>query len=230
VKTDSIHLDRDGLKFLRELEKHNNREWFQGQKERYERSLRDPVVAFVGALAPRLAKLSKQFVVDARPVGGSVSRIHRDVRFSADKSPYKTGVFAHFRHGSAEKGGAPGFYLHIEPGRSAAGGGVWQPEPPALKKIRDGIVTSSQEWKRATSGVALGSTCSMSGASLKRVPPGYDPSHPHAEDLKRKDFAVSTSIADDDLVGDGAIDAVAAALKNAAPLVKFVSRALGIPY
>jgi uncharacterized protein (DUF2461 family) len=73
---------------------------------------------------------------------------------------------------------------------------VWQPEPKALKKLRDKIAGDPKGWGRATTGGALGSTCRMAGESLKRPPAGYDPAHPFIEDIKRKDFAISTPLTD----------------------------------
>jgi uncharacterized protein (TIGR02453 family) len=85
----------DLFRFLRELKAHNNRDWFQANKERYERSLRDPFLQLVSDLGPRLKAISAQFVADPKPVGGSMMRIYRDTRFSKDKTPYKTAVMAH---------------------------------------------------------------------------------------------------------------------------------------
>jgi uncharacterized protein (TIGR02453 family) len=128
------------FQFLRELATHNDKDWFQTNKHRYEADARRPVLRFVEEFATQLRTISRHFEADPRPVGGSMFRIHRDTRFSKDKSPYKTNVGAHFPHRTAGKDvHAPGFYLHLEPGGSTGGGGLWHPDGPALKKVRDRI-------------------------------------------------------------------------------------------
>ena len=128
--------------FLRELRENNNREWFQANKGRYEADVRDPLLRFIADFALPLHELSTHFVADPRPVGGSLFRIYRDVRFSKDKSPYKTQAAAHFRHERGKDVHAPGFYLHLEPDDVFAGAGIWHPDMKSLTKIRDAIVAN----------------------------------------------------------------------------------------
>src|SRR6185503_15346549 len=171
------------FRFLADLKRHNDRAWFQSNRERYESAVRLPLLRFIADLAPLLRKTSRQFEADPTPVGGSMFRIHRDTRFSKDKSPYKTHAAAHFRHrASRDDVHTPGFYLHLEPGRSFAAAGLWRPEAASLKKVRDAIVRQPGKWRQARAGLAL------EGETLKRPPRGYDAEHPHLEDLKRKDF------------------------------------------
>src|SRR2546425_889766 len=105
------------FRFLRDLRKNNERDWFLAHKEIYERDVREPALAFISAFAAALRKISPHLVADPRPTGGSLFRIHRDVRFGADKRPYKTHVGIHFCHAGAAGAHAPGFYLHLQPGR-----------------------------------------------------------------------------------------------------------------
>ncbi|HZS39005.1 MAG TPA: TIGR02453 family protein, partial [Polyangia bacterium] len=114
----------DLFRFLRELAANNNREWFNDNKQRYEQSVRDPFLRFVGDLAPRLKKISPRFVADPKPVGGSMMRIYRDTRFAKDKSPYKTAVMAHFWHDKGKEGATPAFFMRVQPGDSSVGGGI----------------------------------------------------------------------------------------------------------
>ena len=102
------------FKFLRELNKNNTREWFQANKDRYETDVRNPMLGFIADFAPYLEGLSPQFVAEPRRSGGSMFRIHRDTRFSKDKSPYKTHAAAQFGHARGKDVHAPGFYLHLE--------------------------------------------------------------------------------------------------------------------
>ena len=216
------------FRFLRDLKTHNERAWFQANKQRYEADVQVPFLRLIADLAPALKKIGGGFIADPSPNGGSMMRIYRDIRFSKDKSPYKTYVAAHFWHARGKPGATPGYYLHLEPGNSVLGGGIWQPEPKALKKIRDKIAGDSNGWRRATTGGPLGSTCSMAGESLKRPPAGYDPAHPFIEDIKRKDFAISTPLTDQEVTGDDFRNLVLQKLRATAPFVLFVSNAVGL--
>src|SRR5919202_3583155 len=119
------------FEFLADLQANNDREWFSANRRRYEEHLLEPALDFVEAFAPRLEELSPHFRADARASGGSLFRIHRDTRFSKDKSPYKTNVGIHFRHERAKDAHAPGYYLHIGPEDVFAGGGIWHPATDA---------------------------------------------------------------------------------------------------
>jgi uncharacterized protein (TIGR02453 family) len=94
----NAHFSRDLFSFLGELRSNNRREWFEANRARYERNVREPMLAFISDFAPLLRKISPKLVADPRPSGGSMFRIHRDVRFSPDKRPYKTHVAARFSH------------------------------------------------------------------------------------------------------------------------------------
>src|SRR5277367_6255254 len=127
----TAYFTADLMRFLTELKAHNNRDWFNENKERYEQSVRDPFLRFVAELRPRLKQISPHFVADAKPMGGSMMRIYRDTRFSKDKTTYKTGVMAHFWHDRGKEGATPAFFLRIRPGDSSVGAGIWQPESVA---------------------------------------------------------------------------------------------------
>lgn len=187
-------IPRDVFRFYVELAKNNNREWFQRNKVRYQESVRDPLLQFVSDVGPHLLRINPHFVADPRPVGGSLFRIHRDVRFSRDKSPYKTHAGLRFPHEDGKNVHAPGYYLHLEPGSVFAGAGVWHPDSVTLRRLRDAIVADPAGWRRAVSTKGFRERCRLGGDSLKTAPKGYDPHHPCIEDLKRKDFvAYATS-------------------------------------
>jgi uncharacterized protein (TIGR02453 family) len=226
----TAHFTPDFFRFLRDLAAHNDREWFQANKARYEQSVRDPFLRLVTDLQPRLRKLSPHLVADPRPVGGSMMRIHRDTRFAKDKSPYKTAVMARFWHDRGKEGATPSFFLRLAPGESIVGAGMWQPEPEALHRIRTAIVDDSKRWKRLKETRVLGSPCHFAGESLKRPPQGFDPAHPFIEDLKRKDFATTVPLADRTVASEGFLDELTAALKAEAPFLAFVTEAVGLPF
>ena len=218
------------FQFLRELRQHNDREWFLANKERYESAVRDPFLRLIADLGPRLKTVSPNFLADPRPVGGSMMRIYRDLRFSKDKTPYKTFVAAHVGHKDAADGAGPAFYLRLEPGGSAVGGGVWRPPPPVLREIRDAIVAKPSKWQKAVAGRSFRSGCGMVGESLKKAPSGYDPDHRFIEDIKRRDFATSTSLEDRTISGGDLMDALMQRLRTIAPFMRFLTEALGLRF
>src|SRR4029078_11289727 len=159
--------------FLRELAAHNDRNWFAANKQRYERSSGQPALQFINDFAAPLAKFAPHLAADPRPVGGSMFRIHRDTRFSKDKSPYKPRGALHFFHESTKAAASvPGFYLPLQPGESFAAAGIWHPDPAALGKIREHIAGGDAEWKALRK-----SKLPIEGGSLKRPPRGFDANH-----------------------------------------------------
>src|SRR2546425_1782317 len=130
------HVTRELFGFLEELRRHNNREWFNANKERYLAEVRDPLLAFVAAIGPKLARISPYIVADARP-SGSLLRIYRDTRFTRDKTPYKTNAALRFGLASGRSVEAPGYYLHLEPRHVFMGAGMWRPSAEALRAIRE---------------------------------------------------------------------------------------------
>ncbi|HEY3351932.1 MAG TPA: DUF2461 domain-containing protein [Polyangia bacterium] len=216
------------FRFLRELRENNRRDWFEQHRDRYEDAARQPMLRFLTDLGPRLRRVAPEFQVDPRPVGGSMMRIHRDVRFAKDKSPYKTALAAHFGHEAGADEACPAFYLHVAPDDCAAGAGVWRPAPPALKQIRDAIVARPDEWRRATRDRQFGSACGLMGEKLARPPKGYDADHPLIEDLKRKDFALCVEISEQQVCAPAFLDDYVAACRALAPFARFLSGAVGL--
>lgn len=215
------------FKFLKELAVHNDREWFNANKQRYVDDVRDPLLQLVSDLGPRLQKVSKNIIADSRPVGGSLFRIHRDTRFAKDKSPYKTYAGMTFRHADGKDVPA-GFYLHVEPGHCFMAAGLWHGQPQALKEIRDAIVAHPGHWKRVVSSRSF--ELDESSDALKRPPRGYDPEHPFVSDLKRKSFTSSTDFGQRDLFENDFLARYAKACKERAPLMEFLCNALGRPW
>jgi uncharacterized protein (TIGR02453 family) len=217
----------DALAFLAELDLHNEREWFERHRGRYEAAVRGPALAFIAAVAKVLPSFSKHFVADPRPVGGSLMRIHRDVRFSSDKRPYKTNIGIHLRHAAGKDVHAPGLYMHIDPSRCFLGAGVWHPEPDMLAMIRQRIVDKPREWAAAT---RLDGDWALEGDSLARPPKGFDPEHEHIVDLKRKDHIAVTTIATSAIRRADLPQTIAARLAHAKDFVRFLCAAADQPF
>jgi uncharacterized protein (TIGR02453 family) len=210
--------------FLRQLKRHNNRDWFAKNKSRYEADVRDPALLFIGGFAPHLARLSAHFVADARPTRGSLFRIYRDTRFAADKRPFKTHVGIHFSHSTGKDAHAPVFYLQLEPDNCFAAAGIWHPDAPALNKVRAAVVREPEQWRKARRNLEL------EGDKLARPPRGFDSSHPFIEDLKMKDFVASVALTEEQVCGAKFTQEYFAACKTMLPLVEFTTRALGLKF
>lgn len=227
---DHAYFNASLFQFLIDLRFNNNREWFQANKKRYEAEVRDPMLHFIADVGPHLETVSKRFVADPRPRGGSLFRIYRDVRFSKDKSPYKTNVGAHFRHEVGRDVHAPGFYLHLEPGQVFVASGVWHPSGSALTKIRDAIVEHPKAWQRVISSKDFCAIGSLGGDSLKRPPKGYEPDHPLIEDLKRKDFIAHANFTEEQPCAPDFMDVFTQTCHTFAPMTKFLTAALELPW
>src|SRR5260370_1112508 len=224
------HFSPQLFKFLRELEKHNNREWFQANKWRYEHFVRDPLLQFIEDFRPRLHQISPHFIADPRPSGGSLLRIYRDMRFRRGQDPYKAMAAGRFPHVAYKERSAPGFYLHLQPKQCFLGAGLWRPDPDTRALVRDAIGQNPKAWKSATTGRAFKTLCTLEGESQKRMPPGYDPKHPYARDLMRKDFITTTLFTDDEVCRMDFLDRLTKACRAAAPFVEFLTRAVGLPW
>ncbi len=216
--------------FLHELRANNRRDWFQAHKERYERDVRDPMLRFISDLGPRLKEISPHLKVDPRPTGGSLFRIYRDVRFSEDKSPYKTHVAARFQHRRGKDVHSPGYYIHLAPEEVFCGAGIWHPDSKSLAKIRKAIAERSDEWRAILAEPGFAEAFEQGGESLKRAPKGYDPEHPMIDQLKRKDFVASFALEPADAAAPGFLDRYTEACAAAEPYVGFLTRALGLEW
>jgi len=212
------------FRFFAQLRRHNDREWFNAHKQRYLDEVRNPLLAFVEMIGPRLRAISAEIEADSRPVGGSLFRIYRDTRFAKDKSPYKTHAGIHFRHRAGKDAHAPGFYLHLEPGDVFMAAGMWLPDSPALKAIREAIDERPSDWKRAKR-IGLDE-----GDALKRVPRGFDPEHPLAEDLKRKSFTSSVSFTEKQACAPDFPARFARACRSRSPLMQFLAKAMDLGF
>ncbi|MFI5255411.1 MAG: DUF2461 domain-containing protein, partial [Candidatus Limnocylindrales bacterium] len=165
----------EAIQFLADLAANNERAWFQPRKADYERLLKEPLVALVAALAERFAASGLPLRADP---ARSPFRIYRDIRFSKDKSPYKTNIGADFPWtgglGGGESRHGMGGYFHIAPGEIFVGGGMWHPEPERLTAWRRAVVSDPKAVHRALDDPAFVKLFgTVNGDALKRVPAGY---------------------------------------------------------
>jgi uncharacterized protein (TIGR02453 family) len=218
--------------FLKDLAENNDREWFNANKDRYEEVVREPALDFIQDFADRLVKISPHFSADPRKQGGSLFRIHRDTRFSKDKTPYKTHTGMQFRHvASQDDVHAPGFYLHIEPGACWAGVGLWRPATQDAAAIREKIAADAAGWKKAAYGKRFTDVYELSdGDKLQRPPKGFDPEHALIEDLKRRDFTAGVKLTQRLVTSEDFLDQYAAMCSAAAPFIRFLCGAVGVAF
>ena len=221
----------DFFAFFTDLAANNERAWFQANKTRYEESVMRPMTLLVADMAPRLLRVSKHYVADPKR---SLFRVYRDVRFSKDKSPYKTHAAAQFRHEVGRDVHAPGFYVHAAPGDIFIGGGMWMPPAPQLKAVRDTIARRTSEWRKTIQDKAFvktyGGLSDAAEYTLKRPPKGYDPAHPAIADLKRTSFVFGIAATEAQAKKPDFIDRIEAAFTAARPPMRFLCKALGLPF
>ena len=178
---------QEGLKFLADLVENNDRDWFAENKQVYLDNIVAPAVAFVENLGDRLQFISPHIQYDTKTNGqGSLMRIYRDVRFSKDKSPYKTWVGIRFWEGAGKKGDCPGFFLWIEADAAGFYTGMYGFPKPLLKAYREAVVDDElgAELDSAIAAVRAAGAYEIGGEHYKKVPRGFDPDHPRADLLK----------------------------------------------
>ena len=210
--------------FLRQLKRHNEREWFAKNKARYQTSIVEPALSFISGFAPYLGRISPHFVADARPTRGSLFRIYRDTRFSPDGRPFKTHVGVHFSHASGKDAHAPVFYLHLEPDSCFVAAGIWHPDNRALTRVRTAIAHDMEQWAKVRKKLIL------EGDKLSRPPRGFDASHPFIDDLKRKDFVTSVPLSEEQICSAKLMRDFVSACRKMSPLVEFTTKALGLKF
>lgn len=226
----NTYFSKDSMFFLQKLAQNNNRDWFNENKQWYEDAVRTPALQFIEDMAGDIRLISPHFTARPKKMGGSLMRIHRDVRFGKDKRPYKTNVGIQFRHERGKDVHAPGFYLHIEPGECFLGVGIWRPDANALGKIRDHIVEKGEEWVKASRNKTFKKHFELSGESLQRPPRGYDKDEPQIEDLKRKDFIAIMPLEDEKVLSNKFIKTVADQFNLADDYMRFLCDALDLQY
>ena len=224
-KSSGSYFSPEFFRFLKGLAKNNNREWFQKNKPGYEKFVLTPSLRFIKDAGKELRSVSRYLVADPRPFGGSLFRIYRDMRFSKDKSPYKTNVAMEFWHRRGGKKSYMGLYLHLAPRESFVGAGTWHPDPSTLNRVRKAIVSRPNAWRRVK-----GSGLKIDGESLKRPPAGFDPNHTFIEDLKLKDITAGVRFSNAQVTGPRFMEDFVQASKKLDPLNKFLAEALGLPW
>lgn len=210
----------EAIQFLADLAANNDRAWFQPRKADYERLLKAPLEAFCVALAERFEARGVPLTADP---ARSPFRIYRDVRFSRDKSPYKTNVGASFPW-TGGGDGSPGGYFHLQPGEIYIGGGMWHPEPARLNAFRRLLDADPGRVHAVIDEPGFVATFGeLVGNRLTRVPKGYRSDHPEAELLKLKDVGFSHRLSDAEATSPELPDRLAATMEVAVPALRLLA-------
>ncbi|MDR6992540.1 DUF2461 domain-containing protein [Luteimonas sp. 3794] len=219
------------FKFLRALARHNEKPWFEEHRKEYEAHVRQPFLRLIGDLQPDVAAVSPHFRADTRTVGGSLFRIHRDARFSNDKSPYKTWQGARLFHERRRETAAPSFYVHLQPGGSFVGAGLWHPESDTQRKVRQFIVDNPESWKAAAHATKLRKKFEFETSEmLVRPPRGFDPQFEFIDDLKHRNWVFWRTLDDDAMTGPKLRQTIAADLVALGPFVDYLCASLDLEF
>jgi uncharacterized protein (TIGR02453 family) len=222
------------LAFLRGLARHNDRPWFETHREEYVEHVLQPMSGLVEEMDLRMKVFAPEMMGDPKR---SIFRIYRDVRFSKDKSPYKTHAACWFFHsegtskvGREAHGGGAGFYFHVEPGASFVGGGCWMPPRPALQKFRNAIAADPRGFERIVGAPRLRRRLGKLSeeSMLKRLPRGFDSDHPAADWLRYQSFTVGRKLTDAEVKSPRLTSAIATDFQAMLPLVRFLNTTLGL--
>lgn len=222
-----------GPRFFRNLARNNNRTWFEANRPVYETAVREPLRALVEGLDVALATIVPEITGDPKR---SLFRINRDIRFSKDKSPYKTNAGCWFYHQDAGRGvgqdadgGGAGFYFHLDGKTAFVAGGIWMPARPVLTKIRDRL---AEDWKNFEAIVKAPAFRRRFGAIsreavLTRVPRGFPPDHPAADYLRLQSFTVGRDVPGKDFGSARLVRVLARDFELMTPMIRWLNGAMG---
>ncbi|MGE0442700.1 MAG: DUF2461 domain-containing protein [Gemmatimonadales bacterium] len=231
--SDFAGFPRATRRFFADLGRNNNKPWFENNRPTYEAAVRTPMKALIEAFDVALAGVAPEFIGDPRR---SMFRINRDIRFSKDKSPYKTNAGCWFYHRDAGRGvgqeadsGGAGFYFHVDAKESFFAAGVWMPSRPALAKLREALV---EDWETFAGIVKAPAFRRRFGdldpsARLTRVPRGFAPDHPAADWLRFQSFTVARALSATEIAGPGLVRGMAEDAARLTPFVRWLNSAMG---
>jgi len=209
-----------GLKFLTNLKRNNNREWFLEHKPEYEESVRAPMTQIIEALATEFADFAPEILVSPK----SLFRIYRDTRFSKDKRPYKTHVAASFSVRGLDRHQGAGYYFHIAPTELWIGGGIYRPEPDELRVVREHIAANHHRLKKIVEARQFRKLFgALNGEQSSRMPRGYSAEHPAEHYLRYKDLLASRELSPADATKSEFLRTLVESFRGMHPLIHFLN-------
>lgn len=218
-------LQASTVRFLKELKKNNHKAWFDQHRKTYEAAKAD-FAAFIQILIDKHG--AKDPAISQLRAKDCMFRINRDIRFSKDKSPYKTNFGASINQGGKKAWNTAGYYFHLEPGGCFTGGGIYMPEPDVLKKIRQEIDYNLPEFEKIIKGrkfkTVYGTLSQDPEYLLSRVPKGYEADNPAAPYLRLKSLIAMNAISDTVLTSKDLLKKTLAAFEALQPLVAFINQ------
>ena len=213
----AAYLRPEGLKFLRGLERNNDREWFNERKAVYEAELKEPMLAIIRKITDTMAEFAPNHV---RPAEKSLFRIYRDTRFSNNKLPYKTHVAAWWSHTGMEKTSGAGYYFQVSPKGVVIAAGAYMPEKEQLAAIRHWLLENHVAFRKVLQKAALRKAFDeFEGEALTRPPKGFPPEHPAMDLIKQKQWGLSTTLPVETALETGFAQTLIKHFKLLAPMV-----------
>lgn len=214
-------IHRSGFDYLQKLKKNNHRDWFNENKATYQKEL-ELVEQFAEAL---LRELNKHDEIETPSGKKSLHRIYRDIRFSNDKTPYKTNWSGNFKRATKYRRG--GYYFHLEPGNSYLAGGFWAPNAPDIKRIRDEIAFDAAPLRKILKSKTFINTFgTLQGEQLKTAPKGFEAGHEAIDLLRYKQFLLIRRFADKEVLSDRFLSEAGSTFKNMRPFFDYMSEVL----
>lgn len=211
------------LQFLRGLKENNTKEWFNDHRSDYEKA-KEQMLFFTDLIIQEVRRFDSN--IPAISAKDCLFRIFRDVRFSKDKSPYKTNMGSFIAPGG-RKSELAGYYVHFEPGGSFIGGGVWCPEPNVLKSIRQEIYESPDSFSEVLDDVDFKSLFpEIMGERLKTAPKGFDKEFEHLDLLRYKSYAFGCSLSDEEVLGEDLVDRVVDSFRQLSHMNNYLNDAI----
>ena len=210
------------LRFLRTLKQNNRREWFTAHKDDYEAHVRAPMLAIIERLATDFHRIAPDLVAVPR----SMYRVYRDIRFSPDKTPYKTQVAAAFPHRALPKNESASLYFHLGPDQLWIGGGLYAPHPAQRQRICEHIVSEFPHLCDLTESPSIRRMGGVTGARMKRVPRGFPPDHKAADYLKLRQYLIGEELTPDLATSPRFYSLLLRRFRVLAPFIEFLNAPL----
>ena len=217
-----MQISKSNIDFLKQLSKNNNRDWFQANKATAYQSALDNTIAFADCL---LSEMKKHDNIETVSGKKSLYRIYKDIRFSKDKTPYKTHWGGYFKRATNQLRG--GYYFHLQPGNCFVGGGFWNPNPEDLKRIRVELAADGSELRKIIGSKNFIDTFGqLDGNQVKTAPKGFSKEHENIDLLRYKQFLVSKKFTEKEMLAKDFYKEANKVFENMRPFFDYMSEVL----